>query len=204
MRKFGVRAIVVAVLAAGLSGVAAVTGAGTAMACEVAQGDSREFAATLSRVEPGQRGIEVLGLQRALRFQGYGLRGTGLYAENTLAAVKDFQRRNGIVDDGVVDQPTWQALVGPLPARQTSAVPLPERGIQPGAHDPEMMDRLHDALTRLEVALPGYHDGHYDEAWQAIVRAFQRNVGIRDSGIIGPLTWNALYRAISISGQWGC
>ncbi|WP_086821809.1 peptidoglycan-binding protein [Allokutzneria sp. NRRL B-24872] len=204
MRKFGVRAVIVAVLAAGLSGVAAVTGAGTAMACEAHQGDSREFAATLSRVEPGQRGVEVLGLQRALRYKGYGLRGTGLYAENTLASVKDFQRRNGIVDDGVVDQPTWQALVGVLPPANTRTPPLPERGMQPGAHDPQTMDWLSDALNRLEINSPEYHDGHYNDAWQATVRVFQRNVGIRDSGIIGPLTWGALYRAISISGQWGC
>ncbi|GAA4002470.1 hypothetical protein GCM10022247_24090 [Allokutzneria multivorans] len=204
MRKFGVRAIVVAVLAAGLSGVAAVTGAGTAMACEAHQGDSREFAATLSRVEPGQRGVEVLGLQRALRYKGYGLRGTGLYAENTLASVKDFQRRNGIVDDGVVDQPTWQALVGPLLPGRTSTPLLPERGIQPGAHDPQMMDQLANAFNRLEIDAPEESGGHYNEAWQATVRVFQRNVGIKDSGIVGPLTWNALFRAVSISGQWGC
>ena len=204
MGKFGVRAIVVALFAAVLSGAAAVSGAGTAMACEAQEGDSRQFAATLSRVEPGMRGVDVLGLQRALRFQGYGLRGTGLYADNTLAAVRDFQRRNGITDDGVVDQPTWQALVGVLLPGQTTAPPLPERGIQPGAHDQEMMDRLGDALGRLEIDRPGDSGGHYDEAWQATVRAFQRNVGINDSGIVGPLTWSALHRAISTSGQWGC
>ena len=41
---------------------------------------------------------------------------------------------------------------------------------------------INDALSRLEVNVPDIGDGHYDEAWQAVVRVFQRNVGIRDSG----------------------
>ncbi|MFB9905063.1 peptidoglycan-binding domain-containing protein [Allokutzneria oryzae] len=67
-----------------------------------------------------------------------------------------------------------------------------------------MIDRLADALPRLEIDVPNGSDGRYDERWQATVRAFQRDVGIKDSGVVGALTCSALHRAISVSGQWGC
>lgn len=54
---------------------------------------------------------QVAYLQQTLEYLGYEL-GTadGDFGDRTLAAVKQFQRDNGITDTGVVDHETWSAL----------------------------------------------------------------------------------------------
>jgi peptidoglycan hydrolase-like protein with peptidoglycan-binding domain len=54
-------------------------------------------------------------LQTYLNINGYGLTVDGQFGRNTENAVRDFQRRIGVDETGVVDATTWTGLVGSDP-----------------------------------------------------------------------------------------
>jgi len=58
----------------------------------------------------GSRGPEVKRAQQLLNQKGYTLVTDGDFGPSTQAAVKNFQRVNGLTDDGVIGPKTWEAL----------------------------------------------------------------------------------------------
>jgi len=61
----------------------------------------------------GSNGEAVRAVQFVLaKKYGYTLEVDGIFGPLTAQAVKDFQRKKGLTDDGVVDALTWQKLVG--------------------------------------------------------------------------------------------
>jgi peptidoglycan hydrolase-like protein with peptidoglycan-binding domain len=209
MKKMIVRAAVLAMFTGGIAVATGIASAGTAMACGTENLRSGQLAASLPQVNPGDTGQHVLALQLALRSEGYTiLQGTGTYAQNTLASVRDFQRKNGINDSGIVGSKTWHALVGKKPPSLTGPgwVTVPTFGINPGEVNMNKVSELHTALWRMRMYSPPPLDnaGTYDAAMQAMVRDFQRRAGINPSGIVGPKTWAAMYEVIATSGGWGC
>ncbi|WP_436492763.1 peptidoglycan-binding protein [Actinokineospora sp. HUAS TT18] len=179
------------------------TGAATAAADTCTA--SHKFAGTLQQVRPGQHGTYVLGLQLALAREGYGLTGTGFYGPNTKAAVTDFQAKHGIKASGIVGAKTWQALVGVLPACATNPMPGPKSQILPGDRGDKVW-WLRDALEMIYGydAVQSLDYWTYDAKTQALVKRFQRATGIKDSGIVGPKTWQALHLVASMKGIWRC
>ena len=80
----------------------------------------------------GSRGDEVRSLQRTLNrrlFPSPNLQVDGIFGNNTDAAVRDFQRRNGLQVDGIVGPNTRHALSG-------QAILLPEMRFGRGPIDP--------------------------------------------------------------------
>jgi peptidoglycan hydrolase-like protein with peptidoglycan-binding domain len=57
-------------------------------------------------MQRGDRGDDVLGLQKALRAQGAALHADGVFGPETERAVVAFQRRHGLIADGLVGQET--------------------------------------------------------------------------------------------------
>ncbi|MEU5790292.1 peptidoglycan-binding protein [Micromonospora purpureochromogenes] len=57
-------------------------------------------------------GHVVRGVQRQLNKHAYGLAVDGVFGSGTEAAVRDFQRQNGLDVNGVVGQSTWRTLTG--------------------------------------------------------------------------------------------
>jgi peptidoglycan hydrolase-like protein with peptidoglycan-binding domain len=208
MKKMLVRAAVLAVFTAGFGTTAAIVGTGTAMACEVGPVKSWEYAASLPQVNYGDHNEYVMGLQIRLRGEGYDLQGTGTYADKTLAAVKDYQRKKGINPSGIVGSKTWAALVGPMDEGVTGNGKRkpPTFSVNPGDTDPNKIGALFEVMQRIyPYYVTGLPDAnHYDAEWQSVVQGFQRRAGINPSGIIGPKTWAALYTTTAISGGWGC
>lgn len=203
MRKWAARGMVLAMLALGTIGLSSTVGATTASACASQEGSSA-FAATLPQVNQGQRGAEVRGMQLALKDRGYALTGTGFYGESTLTAVKDFQRRNGINDSGIVGSKTWQALVGRMPLHSTYAGEPPATVFQPGGRYPDDMFFLINALNRVNGESVGEFPEFYDAGTQAKVREFQRTVGLADDAVVNAPTWRALYTTFRVAGRSGC
>lgn len=82
-------------------------------------------------VRPGTSGPAVVGVQVALVGQGYPINADGTYGPRTEAAVRDFQRRNGLEVDGISGPATQQALgiapppAGPAPTTAPSATTRP-------------------------------------------------------------------------------
>jgi peptidoglycan hydrolase-like protein with peptidoglycan-binding domain len=209
MKKMLVRAAVLAMFTAGIGTTVGIAGVGTALACGQENLRSDRLAASLPQVSYGDSNQHVLGLQLALRAKGYQLNGTGNYAQNTLTAVQDYQRKHGINPSGIVGSKTWHALVGSLPPSYSGegwATP-PSFGITPGEHNQEKTSTLYNAVMRIhpyvEQGIP-YEGATYGPGMQRIVQDFQRRAGINPSGIVGPKTWDALYNVVSISGNWGC
>ena len=63
-------------------------------------------------VQYGAQGTNAKILQQMLNRNGYKLDVDGIFGDNTLAAVKDYQQKNGLKVDGIVGQDTWGALSG--------------------------------------------------------------------------------------------
>ncbi|HZO65732.1 MAG: peptidoglycan-binding protein [Kribbellaceae bacterium] len=209
-RKLLARVAALAVFGAGLTGVGMVTGATPAMACD--SGDnSHQFARSLPQVRYGQKGTYVLALQLDLRDHGYKLRGTGYYGGRTLAAVKDYQRKHRIRASGIVGPKTWDSLIGSKSTALTGPQMvrhLPDYQVRPGDRDPRRTWMVYEVVSRTATnydRVAKAWDGRtYGPAMQQLVKEFQRKVGIKASGIIGPKTWLAYYRVVSATGGWGC
>ena len=58
----------------------------------------------------GSKGPSVKTLQNALNQRGYALSVDGEFGPSTQGAVKNFQRVNGLTDDGIVGPKTWEKL----------------------------------------------------------------------------------------------
>ncbi|MFE4108316.1 peptidoglycan-binding protein [Almyronema epifaneia] len=61
--------------------------------------------------EPYLQTSEVMALQLALQKQGFNLVADGAYGPGTAMAVEAFQRRNGLIADGIVGRKTWAKLL---------------------------------------------------------------------------------------------
>ncbi len=68
--------------------------------------------ATYTQVSKGTSGDSVLQLQKLLNQNGYSLKEDGIFGNNTLSAVKDYQSKNGLTIDGIVGNNTWGTLTG--------------------------------------------------------------------------------------------
>jgi len=125
-------------------------------------------------LKKGDRGPSVAKVQRWLNQPADGVFGRG-----TRAAVKRFQRRQGLTPDGVVGPATWAALRRGHRAaqRRTAAVKVRSRGA---------------AVRRLQRALGIAADGVFGPMTQAAVKRFQRSRGLVADGVVGPATWAAL------------
>lgn len=131
----------------------------------------------------GSKGPMVVRLQNGLNRAGYDV-GTvdGLFGTRTQAAVRAFQRANGLPESGVVDFNTWLAIAPYLDSRDIYL----RRG------DRGMLVRIAQTALARAGFNPGTADGVFGPNTQNAVRAFQQAKGLTVDGIIGPRTWTAL------------
>ena len=70
------------------------------------------MATKYSQVSYGSKGSDVKTLQELLNQNGYSLDTDGVFGSKTQAAVKDYQKKNGLSVDGIVGKNTWGTLAG--------------------------------------------------------------------------------------------
>lgn len=58
----------------------------------------------------GSEGKIVLWIQKVLKKLGFNLKVDGIFGETTKAKVKDFQKKNNLVVDGIIGDNTWKML----------------------------------------------------------------------------------------------
>ena len=146
------------------------------------------------------KGEPVTKLQTRLKELGY-YEGeiTGVCDENTVAAIKLFEGKHGLVADGEMNAADQQVLYGAKAMAASvivtpSPTPTPKpptKTLRPGDEDEEvklLQQRLKDL---------GYYTGNitgvYNTATTEAVKAFQKKSSLEQDGILGPITRTVLY-----------
>ena len=87
--------------------------------------------------------------QKALnQFGGYGLAVDGIYGAKTKAAVKKFQKENGLTEDGILGKNTWAALEKHVAAQEKAADEKVEAA--QAVYDPARDENYQQILKQLE------------------------------------------------------
>ena len=146
------------------------------------------------------KGEPVTKLQTRLKELGY-YEGelTGVCDENTVAAIKLFEGKHGLVADGEMSAADQQVLYGAtameasvvVTPSPTPTVQPPTKTLRPGDKDEEvklLQQRLKDL---------GYYTGNitgvYNDATTEAVKAFQKKSSLEQDGVLGPITRTVLY-----------
>lgn len=133
----------------------------------------------------GAEGTDVEQLQTRLYELGYIPKVTGYFGTDTEAAVKEFQKRNGLYEDGNVGENTREILYS------AQAIPL---SFYLGDENDEILS-YQKKLNELGY-LTTKPDGKYGNDTVNAVKLFQDNNGLIADGYVGPATKDLL-----MSGQ---
>ena len=135
---------------------------------------------------PMAQGPRVIQLQRLLRRHEFPVPIDGLYGPTTAAAVRAFQRSQGLPADGIAGPSTDRALRRTQPSIRLVR-PLELQRPPVIGHD---VRSLQHALRRAGHSVTV--DGHYGPETRIVVTRFQRARGLEPDGVVGPETWGAL------------
>lgn len=109
----------------------------------------------------------------------------GIFGAGTLRTVKTFQKKAGLRATGVVDRATWDALG--LANRSDLAV------LRLGTKHPSV-STVQTALAKV-LKKKIRATGVYDRTLVNHVKSLQKNLGMKQSGRVGPKTWTLLTAA---------
>lgn len=157
-------------------------------------------------MQNGTRGMAVQRLQKRLMELGYYLcTADGIYDSDEIAAVKEFQRKNGLKVDGISGYETQALLYSasalpatsanlptPVPTPVPSATPVPSMETLRIGSRGEEVKRLQDRLKAL-FYYNGTVDGLFGTGTATSVTLFQRAHGLSADGIAGEKTLKKLY-----------
>lgn len=141
-------------------------------------GDQNGGRPVLFLTTPPMQGEEVITAQTALVKKGQTLVVDGIFGPATKAAVIDFQRRYGLVADGVIGQKTWDLLIDRV-------LYLTSPNLKG-----EDVRVVQQALTRAGFAVTA--DGLFGPGTEQAVKQFQASRGLVADGVVGPQTRSRL------------
>ena len=133
----------------------------------------------------------------------------GVFGQRTQQAVREFQRLFGLPQNGIIDQNTWYRIIDesnllqgapcpappqPPPPPPTVWPPFPGVILREGMTGPSIR-QVQERLNVLGANPRLSEDGIFGPRTAAAVRAFQQQRGLNADGIVGPITWNALFGA---------
>lgn len=133
--------------------------------------------ATYSQIKKGARGSDVEELQRLLKQNGYSLAEDGIFGSDTQAAVRDYQRKNGLAIDGIVGVNTWNSLLGGSggasslnPTTNSTANWLADyEGNRPTYSQSQAVTDAANILAQYEKNKPGAYQSNYSAQIQGIL-----------------------------------
>ena len=163
---------------------------------------------SLATLRYGSKGTAVKTMQEALLTRGYtpGV-ADGKFGRGTEAAVKQFQKNNGLTIDGLAGKMTLTLLYAqagqgststpapsvptptPAPTQTSSGVTL-SRTLRKG-YTGDDVKLVQELLSNLKY-YTGSISGSYDNATVAAVKAFQAKNGLVSDGLAGPKTYAVL------------
>ncbi len=163
-------------------------------------------------VRAGNTGILVRTVQSMLLDKGYAVSVTGICDAKTVAAVKAFQKQNGLTQDGICGPETQRLLFGDglsafataTPVPTPTPTPLPELAkpattVRYGSkgQDAKMVQQR---LIDLKY-LNGKADGKFGLQSVAALKAFQRNNKLVDDGVAGSGTNALLFSYLALAAD---
>jgi peptidoglycan hydrolase-like protein with peptidoglycan-binding domain len=135
-------------------------------------------------VKSGRTGELARTAQYLLRHRGFHIAVDGIVGPITDAAIRDFQKAENLVVDGIIGNQTWpQLIVQVQQGSQGDAVRAAQGQL-----------RLRNLPQTVSLAV----DGDFGPLTDAGVRAFQQALNDQNylttpvDGIVGPVTWHAL------------
>lgn len=157
--------------------------------------------AAYETLRPWSIGSAVRSMQQALSALGYSVKVDGTYGPISEAAVRAFQSKNNLQQDGIAGNQTLTLLytMAPAfdPAGQGGAGATPVYPVGEGSVTPQGRLELGSsgsAVAELQNKLiakgysPGRNDGSFDAGTRDAVIAFQKSVGLAADGIAGSNT----------------
>lgn len=150
------------------------------------------------KIEQGVTGDAVLRLQKRLTELGYYTsREDGSCRADDVAAIRAFQRKNGLTVDGIAGYQTQVLLYSPtalsLDGSMAGALVDTSTVLRRGSQGQAVRD-LQERLIHLGY-LTGQADGIFGTDTAEAVYAFQKRNGLPRDGKAGPQTLTALYNA---------
>ncbi len=161
-------------------------------------------------IRRGDRGRDVRTIQYYLNFLGFfndrlpQISVDGIFGPATENAVRTFQREYGLTVDGIVGRATWNAILDaydstlnslPDEYRSYSSLLYPGYTLTVGTSG-NVVTQVQTFLRTIAQnnnAVPLITvDGVYGNQTRNAVIAVQRLSGIEQTGVVGPLTWNAI------------
>ncbi len=138
----------------------------------------------------------------------------GIYGEDTAAAVREFQRKNGLEPTGIVDRETWDRIYfeyllsvaeqeAPVQIGIFPRIPT-DYAISPGESWflVELLQFMLAELGRDYDEIEGLErTGVYDDDTEAAVREFQARNILPVTGTVDKQTWNAIVRQYNKTAQ---
>ncbi|NLD52304.1 MAG: SH3 domain-containing protein [Clostridiales bacterium] len=162
----------------------------------------------------GTRGVAVTRLQMRLVSLGYyQITPDGVYNAKDIAAVKEFQKKNGLLVTGTADLPTQLAMYASTALSATAQqptndyVPLMTIASQPSLQQLLRIGSTGEAVLSMQSRLialqylTGKADGIFGTQTAAAVSAFQRKNNLAADGIAGSNTLTALYANTAVANR---
>lgn len=134
----------------------------------------------------------------------------GVFGSTTEEAVREFQRAFNLTPDGIVGKATWYKIIAIFNAVKrlndlaSEGISLDEvtrlfdTELSLGDTGAEVFELqyLLSLIGAYEAEIPRISiDGIFGEGTESAVRAFQRNYGIDETGVVTYPTWDQLYKA---------
>ncbi|WP_226665561.1 peptidoglycan-binding protein [Metabacillus litoralis] len=138
----------------------------------------------------GSKGEAVKDLQNMLEKAGFDVgKVDGVYGDKTAGALKSFQKKVGISQDGIAGSTTYSKLKSYKPSTTTKKTSSGWTGQT--LREGNSGDAVKSLQTMLEKAgfELGTIDGKFGNKTESAVKAFQKKVGISQDGIAGNQTY---------------
>lgn len=147
----------------------------------------------------GQISEDVRTLQSNLKKLGY-LSGSadGVFGAGTEAAVKAFQKKNGLTDDGLVGNKTKEEIALAI-NKKTQSTDTSSSVLKLGSSG-ENVKQLQSDLQKIGYKITD-SQGVYGESTYTAVKVFQNAVGLDNDGIVGVNTKRELSKAVKYADQ---
>ena len=148
-------------------------------------------------MEPIKRGSKRTGLvkliQGALQKLGYDLVPDGKFGSGTETAVKSFQKKHKLVEDGMVSTPTWLAFAKEAVKQpellNTDGIPEKLR-VKRNSEKTDLVVLIQELLSKLGHSL--LVDGDFGPGTKRKIVAFQKSKNLEPNGEVDIKTWLAL------------